>query len=81
MRKVAQLVPLPTVPLIDVDPIQRIGYTPDEAAVSMGMGKTLVFALIKEGKLGVVRLGKKVLIPVEEIQDFMRRELTRAIGA
>ena len=63
--------------MIDVDPIQRHGYSPEEAALSLGLGRTNTYALIKEGKLGVVRLGKKIIVPVAEIVAFLEREMTR----
>ena len=56
MRKTTPPLPPPvTMPLIDMDPIQRHGYSPEEAALSLGLGRTSTFALIKDGKLGVVQ--------------------------
>jgi excisionase family DNA binding protein len=78
MRKTTPPLPPPvTMPLIDMDPIQRHGYSPEEAALSLGLGRTSTFALIKDGKLGVVRLGRKIIVPVAEIRAFLEREMTR----
>lgn len=41
------------------------------AARELGIGRTFVFALIKEGRLGSVKLGRRRVVPLAAIQDFL----------
>lgn len=58
-----------------VGSIERTGLTPEEAAESMSLGLTNTYAVIKERRLGVVRVGRKIIVPMEEIRAFLRREM------
>jgi excisionase family DNA binding protein len=46
----------------------------EEAAEALNLGRSLTFALINEGRLHTVRLGRKIIIPVTELQAFLDRE-------
>lgn len=71
---------LPDLPRLEVEPIRRIGYSPEEAAASLGLGLTNTYALIREGQLGAVHKGRKIIIPVDEIRAFLLREMTRGVA-
>jgi excisionase family DNA binding protein len=61
--------------------IPKLAYSIEEAALALNMGKSMVFNLIHEGRLGVVRLGdRKVIIPITELQDFLTRNLSKTPG-
>lgn len=45
---------------------------PDTAQL-LGVGRSTVFRLIKEGKLPTVRLGRRRLVPADAIRDFPAR--------
>lgn len=45
----------------------------EEAASALGIGRTLVFALIKNGTLRSFKLGKRRLIPVSELTGLIAR--------
>ncbi|MBS3948951.1 MAG: helix-turn-helix domain-containing protein [Firmicutes bacterium] len=42
-----------------------------EAAKLLGLGKTFTYELIGQGQLPVVRLGKRVLIPVKHLNLYI----------
>lgn len=51
--------------------MEPITVTTAEAARSIGIGKTKLFALIGEGRLKTIRLGGKVLVTVESIRQLV----------
>ena len=64
-------IPIPEVP----SPIPKLAYTVEEAAAALNLGRSLTFTLINEGRLHAVRLGRKIIIPVTELQAFLDREM------
>jgi excisionase family DNA binding protein len=42
-----------------------------EAADRLGVSKSYLYQLAKEGRLPVVRLGRRVLVPVESLQGLL----------
>ena len=44
--------------------------TTHEAARRLGIGRTKLFELLKEDRLHAVRLGRKTLIPIAELESF-----------
>jgi len=51
--------------------IVRTAFTRKEAAESMGFSLSTIDALIKTGKLRVIRAGKSVRIPATSITEFL----------
>lgn len=45
-----------------------------EAAHQLGIGRDATYALIREGRLRSVRVGRKVLVPRMELSAFVERE-------
>ena len=54
-------------------PIQRAAYSVEEAAAALGIGRTYVFQLIKEGNLQTVKAGRRRLVPAKEVHAFLVR--------
>jgi len=52
----------------------RLAHSVEEAAHALGIGRSLVFALLKDGKLKSIKIGKRRLIPVVELQAFLDRQ-------
>ncbi len=52
-------------------PIERQGLRIEEAAHALGCGRTTVFKLIREGRLRVVKLGTRTVIPRAEIERLL----------
>ena len=46
-----------------------------EAARELGIGRDSAYALVREGRLRHVSLGRRVLIPRTELEAFVQREL------
>jgi excisionase family DNA binding protein len=49
----------------------RILLTPEEAAQSLGISRTLVYDLLRSGRLGSVRIGTCRRIPIDALSDFV----------
>jgi excisionase family DNA binding protein len=43
------------------------------AAQALGIGRTSIYALIREGRLKTVKLGRRTLITVESIQRLIEQ--------
>ena len=49
--------------------------TVPEAAKLLRIGKNQAYELVKNGSLGAIRLGKKIIIPKPALVDFCRNEV------
>lgn len=54
-------------------PVKRAAYSVTEAAAALGIGRTYVFQLIKEGALDSLKVGRRRLVPVTEVHAFLAR--------
>ena len=61
---------------VDEPTIPRLAYTMEEAAKVLNIGRTVAYALAADGRLRVIRLGRKILVPLTELQAFIDRELS-----
>ena len=52
-------------------PEQRLAYSVAEASSVSGLGRTTLFALISEGRLPKVKLGKRTLIRHDDLQALL----------
>jgi excisionase family DNA binding protein len=52
----------------------------EEAAEALSLGRNNLLSLIKEGRLGVVRVGGRVLVPRDEIHSFLNRETSHDVS-
>lgn len=48
-------------------------YRIEEASVVTGLGRTKLYEEIADGRLGVVRFGKSVRIPADELRAYVDR--------
>ena len=57
------------------DTVRQLGLTTDlpTAAAVLGIGRTLAFDLARAGRfpVRVIRLGRRVLVPVAELLDYL----------
>lgn len=56
--------------------MEKIGYSIEEAAQACGVGRTVMCALIKDGKVKSVKIGRRRIVPAESIQAYMRELIT-----
>jgi excisionase family DNA binding protein len=57
--------------------IPRLGLTPDEAAISVGVSRTKIFEAIRDGALTARKSGKTTIIEPAELQRWVRSLPTR----
>jgi excisionase family DNA binding protein len=53
--------------------IPRLAYRIEDAAVALGVGRTLVYRLIHDGQLAVIKIGGRSLITATELDAFLAR--------
>lgn len=51
-------------------PWQPLFYAVPEVARRLGIGQTSTWALIRDKKLSVVKIGRRTLVPVQALTDF-----------
>lgn len=53
-------------------PDELRAFSVQETSALLGMSKPSVYLLINSGKLRVLRLGRRTLVPAEAIRDLLR---------
>ncbi|TSA87904.1 helix-turn-helix domain-containing protein [Deinococcus detaillensis] len=53
------------------EPPTRLTRKPEEAAPMLGVGRNGVYDLIRSGALRSIRIGRKIVIPLSAIEDFL----------
>lgn len=53
----------------------QLAVKPEEAAKMLGIGRSLIYEMIKTGEIPAVRLGaRRLLVPVEALENLLRDE-------
>ncbi|AFZ67893.1 helix-turn-helix domain-containing protein [Deinococcus peraridilitoris] len=52
---------------------KKATYTPEEARHIIGVGRNLIYKMVKMGELRAVRAGARVLIPKSALDEFLSR--------
>jgi excisionase family DNA binding protein len=60
-------------------PVPRLALTLDEAALSLGVSRDFFDEHIRHD-LRLVRLGRRPLVPVRELEGFLERRASVAVG-
>ena len=60
--------------------MEQLMYRPVEAAQMLGIGRTAVFGLIKDGRLRSLKLGSARFITAEALRAFVRELEQGATG-
>ena len=50
---------------------ERLAYSVPEAAATLGISASTVWLLIRAGKIGVVRLGGRTIVPSAQLQKIL----------
>ena len=51
--------------------MNRTCITPEEAAETLGIGRTFLYSLLASGKLQSIKLGRRRLIPAEAVDRLV----------
>ena len=51
---------------------QRLTLTVQEAANQIGVSKPVMYRLLEDGEIHAIRIGRKILIPLEAVTDYLR---------
>ena len=49
----------------------RLTRKPEEAAPMLGIGRNGVYTLVRSGQLRSIKVGRKILIPLSAIEEFL----------
>jgi excisionase family DNA binding protein len=49
----------------------KLAHSIDEAGLALGISRSSVYALIKEGRLRVLKLGRRTVIPTDALQALV----------
>jgi excisionase family DNA binding protein len=58
--------------------VTRLAYTPGEAAAAIGVGRTTFYEQVLPD-LRVIRIGRKRLIPIRELEKWTERRAARTL--
>lgn len=53
--------------------MEKLLLTPEEAAYTLGIGRSKVYVLLRAGVLGSVRIGGSRRIPVAMLQEYVAK--------
>ncbi len=53
-------------------PDQKLAFTPYDCRAMLSLGRDKVYALIHSGELGSIRVGRRLLVPREAIDTFLK---------
>ena len=53
-------------------PPEKLAYTIKELAAGLGIGKTTIYATLKDGELQAVKLGNRTLIMADVVREWVR---------
>ena len=57
---------------------ERLAVTVPQAAEMLGLGRSTTWQLVRRGRLRSLRVGKRVLIPVRELERFLTEAMAEA---
>ena len=57
-------------------PAAALTANPDRAAERLGLGRTKTYELIRTGELRSLKVGRRRLVPLEAIDEFLRQSST-----
>ena len=55
-------------------PVERLAYSPNEAAVAVGLSIGTIYGLIKRGKLAAFKCERRILISREDLAAFVNQQ-------
>ena len=61
---------MPDIPTSPQEPF-RLALTPAETAKALGVGERMLWSMTNRGKIPHLRLGRRVLYPVRELEQWL----------
>jgi excisionase family DNA binding protein len=49
----------------------RLTLTVEQAAEALGIGRTLAYEAVRRGEIPTVRVGRRLLVPRQALEDFL----------
>jgi excisionase family DNA binding protein len=49
----------------------KLTYSPDELRAALGIGRGSVYDLLRSGQLRSVRVGRRIVVPISEVERFL----------
>jgi len=62
---------IPEKPAQPVKTTERIGFSIEETAESLGVSVPMIMPLVKEGKIRTVRVGRRIIISIKSLREFV----------
>jgi excisionase family DNA binding protein len=56
----------------------KLALSPDEARKALGLGRTTIYNLLTSGKLRAVKVNRRLIVPVSEIERSLSESGTPA---
>ncbi len=53
--------------------MEKLGMSIEEARLSMGIGRSAMYALVHQKGFPAVRIGKRIVIPVEALKEWLKQ--------
>jgi excisionase family DNA binding protein len=57
----------------EAEGVEQIAVRPAEAAAAIGIGRTMIYNLIRTGELPSIRVGKSIRVPVGPLREWVAR--------
>ena len=58
-------------------PVQRVAYRMEGAAEALSISRTAMYQLAKERRIQTIKIGRRTLVPVSEVNALVARLLER----
>lgn len=52
--------------------MEKIGHSIEEAAEMLGIGRSVMCDLIRDGKVRSVKIGRRRIVPADSVREYMR---------
>lgn len=55
--------------------IEKVGYSVEETAHALGVGRTTVYELLSNGELESIKVGRRRIIPADAVRNYFKHQL------
>ena len=61
--------------------MDRLAYSIEDGAAQLGIGRTLMFDLVRRGSVPSIKVGKRRLIPARALSEWVERQQAEQAAA